>query len=169
MPSSLRLTIAVFAPVIAMATPLAHAQSQGNGNNPGSASVDVVVRATLLPSCRIQTGKNPSIHFQIDPSTTGRRMARNEIDFQCTRGTNFRVLVNNGAPNTTVTGLTLKPKNGPALDALPYTLSSTLDKTTGQGFGTASNIKLTVTAALDNYTDAPAGEYDDTVTVEIRP
>jgi spore coat protein U-like protein len=147
----------------------AAAQAQGMQDN----QMAVTVSANIAAMCRIANG-GTSLHMDIDPSSTGPFSNVTEVAFHCTKGTAFDVYINGERANGTVVGLTLKPTStqGTAgAEAIGYSLSTRAEGNTGRGFGAQATVSVALTASVTpaQYANAAAGDYEDTVVVEIRP
>lgn len=164
---SRRLTVALTALLAAVAV---QAQSNPGPDN----QTTLTVRANVAAKCRISSPAG-AVQLAIDPAATGPiRSSPTDVVFHCTKGTPFDIYVNNQRANGTVPGLTLKPtatQGTGAADTIGYSLSTSTTSTTGAGFGVAGALELVLSASVsqDQYANAAAGDYEDTVTVEIRP
>lgn len=179
MTSRLTRTIAVLACAVA---PAAFAQSAPNGNSTtnGSAtngdSRQVTVGATVLAKCKISSAPSRIDFPQIDPSVNQAvTSASQDVVFNCSNGVPFTTSIGGIAfsnKSSMVVGdlkMTAASTNGPL--ELPYSLTATLDHTTGQGFSSGKEIKLSLAGTLQaaNFQDAIAGAYDHTLQLDIRP
>lgn len=176
MTSRLTRAIAVLACAVA---PAAFAQSASNGNGNSTTNGDsrqVTVGATVLAKCKISSAPSRIDFPQIDPSVNQAvTSASQDVVFNCSNGVPFTTSIGGIAfsnKTSMVVGdlkMTAASTNGPL--ELPYTLTATLDHTTGQGFSSGKEIKLSLAGTLQaaNFQDAIAGSYDQTLQLDIRP
>lgn len=159
---------------IAIGALLAAAAVQAQSNQTPDNQTTVTVRANVAAKCRVANG--PSVLFlQIDPAGAGPIVSNTaDVGFHCTKGTPFEVFVNGQRASATVNGLTLKPQavqGNAQAGAITYSLSTRTPGAVGLGFGGANQLSvgLSASVAQGEYATAAAGDYEDTVTVEIRP
>ena len=159
---------------VALTTFLAAAAVQAQSNPGPDNQTTLTVRANVAAKCRIVSPAG-FVFLAIDSAATGPiRSSPTNVVFHCTKGTPFDIYVNSQRASGTVPGLTLKQtaaQGAGAADTIGYSLSTRTTGTTGAGFGAASALELVLSASVspDQYANATAGDYEDTVTVEIRP
>lgn len=127
----------------------------------------VTVNATILSTCKFNTGQTPVVTVantgaNIDPSLAGPATGNANVLYKCTNGT---TPVFSGPATATVTcttavtcGVTTMPP------AMTYTSG-------GAGSGFSTNKTLVVAGSLTQaqYQDMQAGTYSGTVTVSVTP
>lgn len=125
----------------------------------------VRVSATVLGVCKIASVDD--IRFgELDPSRPVDVEARGAVRLLCTRGVDYRLVVDAGQSRDATTGLR-RMRGGGAF--LPYTLTAEDFSGVGAGFRTPIELPLTATVHGDDYRDLPAAHYDDVIRVVLEP
>ncbi len=122
----------------------------------------VTVSATVVGTCQFNSGG--SISFTLDPSVGGNVNGTvTQPQFWCTKNASYTISDDDGLNES---GTTHRLSNG--TDFIPYSFSYTA---TGTGNGKTSPITMDITSTIleADYINAPAGVYNDTVTLTINP
>jgi spore coat protein U-like protein len=158
---TMKTQIAIALTAFAAAT-VAHAQA--------SSSQSVAVSAAISNVCKIGTVSTLSLG-DIDPSGTGNVTQTVGVPFKCTNGANVTAKV--AATSLTSTDLTDigEREMSASNNKLKYLLNAKVSGLTGLGFGQDKGltVELTATVKPEDYANALAGAYQDTILVEVAP
>jgi len=136
-----------------------------NGAFAGDA-VDVRVSASVLAVCKIQSVRD--IQFgTLDPSQATNTFAEGAVAFMCTRGVDYRLVVDKGQ-NYDAGAALRRMKSGDG-SFLPYQLGAESFSGTGTGFRSAINIPLSASIRGSDYIDLPAVAFSDVIRLVLEP
>lgn len=154
------MSLRIAATVLALAfSAAAHAQSQ-------NATSTVQVSAEVLNVCKFST--SPALNFgPLDPSNPTDKVAKATLKFNCSAGTAIGAdIFTSSGYLQGLTGYARMTQAGGA-DILIYGLTLSSRAFTGSGFTASGDLSLELTASLAGsaYSNAMAGTYRDTVTI----
>lgn len=129
-------------------------------------SVDVRVTATVLAVCKVQSVRD-ILFGTLDPSQPVDSVAEGGVTFMCTRGVDYRLVVDKGRNYDAASGR--RRMKDQATNYLPYRLAAESFAGIGMGFREPAAIVLSASIFGADYRDAPAGQYSDTLRVIIEP
>jgi spore coat protein U-like protein len=128
----------------------------------------VNVSANVVGTCKFTTA-SATLSFSLDPSvgTDVTATATPSLEFWCTKGASYTVTDDDGIYETS--SGQHRMKHASLDEYIPYSFNYT--PTSGTGSGPANPITLSIsgTVAYDDYANASAGSYSDTVKVTLRP
>jgi spore coat protein U-like protein len=129
-------------------------------------AVDVRVTASVLAICKIQSVKD--IQFgTLDPSQAVNASAEGAVAFMCTKGVDYRLIVDKGQNyDTAAARRRMKSTDG---SFLPYALAAESFSGTGAGFRTPINVPLSASIRGSDYIDLPAVAFTDVVRLVLEP
>jgi spore coat protein U-like protein len=126
----------------------------------------VNINATVVGTCKFTTSST-TVNVTLDPSSGLDVTGNGSLQFWCTKGASYSVSDDDGlhesGPDQN------QVYNSSANEYIPYSFSYT--PTGGTGSGPTSPITLNVSATFqyNDYKDASAGTYTDTVTITVSP
>lgn len=123
----------------------------------------VSVTASVTGVCKFNTGQTPVLAFgAIDPTGSAAKTASVDVLFKCTKGQSATVAATGGLSRTLA---------GPSSSSMPYTVTLTGASATGAGFGSSTDLTLTVggSVAVADYQNATVGSYTDTISLTVTP
>jgi hypothetical protein len=134
------------------------------------------VTAAITGTCNFSAANNASgnaiLDFgTLDQTATGPAAATaTSLSYWCTNGTNVGSMTANNGMNSGSCGGNACMKNTASSDYIEYTLSFT-DPSGTTGAGKNSPLSVTFNGSILNadYVDAPAGTYEDFITLTIAP
>lgn len=140
----------------------------------GSDSESMTVTATVLESCSITA--NDLEFDDYDPVTATPMDGATTISVTCTNGTDYDVGIDAGlGTGATMSARRMTKSGGATLTYSLYTNSARDDVwgntdgvDTWEGTGTGAAQSIDVYGRIPINQTAPAGDYEDTVTVEVR-
>ncbi|MGQ9777988.1 MAG: Csu type fimbrial protein [Thermodesulfobacteriota bacterium] len=127
----------------------------------------VNVSATVVGTCKFLSATSNLEFGSLDPSSGSDGTASTTVQFWCTKNASYTI--------TDDDGLYAKEKDKNRMkhttddEYIPYSFS--YNPASGQGQGRTNPITLTISGSVsyDNYKNAAAGNYSDTVTLTINP
>ncbi|MBL8311785.1 MAG: spore coat protein U domain-containing protein [Burkholderiales bacterium] len=151
---SLRSFLVVLASASAAAPPLAQEQL-----------ATFEVTAVVVPRCRIDSSGDVSFGA-LDPGRATDGAAFGLVRVACTRGTTYRVLVDNGRAFDPRRGMrTMRRFSG---EALPYELSTQGDRGIASGWQRPAEVRLDARIRARDYADLPGGTYEDILRISLE-
>jgi spore coat protein U-like protein len=143
----------------------------------------VNVSANVVGTCKFNSGAN--LNFTLDPSSASDATATASLTFWCTKGATYTIEDDNGANADTETSPPthrMEHTDTALTEYIPYKFcyksgstpaSCTSDTTSDTGTGNGKNSPITLyflgVVKNNDYINASAGYYSDTVTMTIRP
>jgi len=126
----------------------------------------VNINATVVGTCKFTTSST-TISVTLDPSINSDVTGTGSLQFWCTKGASYSVSDDDGQYETGPDQN--RVYNSSAEEYIPYSFS--YNPTSGTGSGPTSPITLNVSATFqyNDYKDASAGTYTDTVTITVTP
>lgn len=145
--------------------------STAHANNTNTIKVSATITGTCNFAGANNAAGNTTLSFgALDQTATGDANAtQTSLNFWCTNGTSVGGISANSGTHSGNCGGSTCMKNTGSANYIPYTLSFT--SPTGTGSGKTSPISVNFDASITNsdYVDAPAGTYEDFVTLTISP
>ena len=129
-------------------------------------TVDLSVSASVLAVCKIQAVRD--IQFgTLDPSQGTNASAEGAVDFMCTKGVDYRILVDKGQNYDS--GSAQRRMKGSDGVFLPYALAAENFSGTGTGFRTPITLPIKGSIRGSDYVDLPAVAFTDVIRVLLEP
>lgn len=126
----------------------------------------VRVTANVLGVCKVISIED--IGFgDLDPSRAVDAEARGSVRFMCTRGVDYRLVIDQGRHYDTALGQRRMRAGDGSL--LPYALEATGFSGVGTGFRVPIELPLSASIRGDDYRDLPAASYEDVIRVILEP
>jgi len=123
----------------------------------------VAVSATVAGTCKFES--TGSVNFTLDPSVGGNVNGTvTQPTFRCTKGVSYTISDDYGQNKS---GTTRQMKHANQNEFIPYSFTYTASGS-GSGYGTLVTMDISATVAGNDYINASAGTYSDTVTLTIN-
>lgn len=121
--------------------------------------------AQVIPRCRIESAGD--LEFgELDPGRARDGVAVTSIRVACTRGTAYRLMVDQGAAYDSARATrTMRRNTG---ERLPYALSAPGEYGVAAGWQRPVDLRLQATVKAIDYVNLPGGTYEDSVKVVIE-
>jgi len=127
----------------------------------------VNINATVVGTCKFTaTGGSTTISVTLDPSINSDVTGTGSLQFWCTKGASYEVTDNGGLHKS---GTQQRVYNSSANEYIPYSFSYTPTSETGSGPTSPITLNVSATFQYNDYKDASAGTYTDTVTITVTP
>lgn len=133
----------------------------------GSTTAALNVSAAVLPECRFRTPKETTINVTLDPSLSGNVTGTSSLSFWCARGTSYSVTDDDGLYESGINQN--RVKHSTLSEYIPYTFSYNPSSGTGNGAQNPITLNFSATFIYNDFANASAGDYRDTVTITVNP
>lgn len=121
--------------------------------------------AQVIPRCRVETGGDIAFG-ELDPGRARDSTAATTIRVACTRGTGYRLTVDQGAAfDATRATRTMRRSTG---ERLPYALTASGEFGIATGWQRPIDVRLQATVKAADYVNLPGGTYEDIVKIVIE-
>jgi len=136
------------------------------GTAMASGSNTLTVQANVSGTCKFVSAASTLGFGALDPSDGSDVPGSTTTNYWCTKGVpTATVTANNGAHYSG----TQRQMAGPAGEMIPYSLDLTLDINPNLGPGTPRSLTISGEVLGTDYISKMAGDYSDTVTLNITP
>lgn len=121
--------------------------------------------AQVIPRCRVESGGDIAFG-ELDPGRARDSAATTSIRVACTRGTAYRLTVDQGAAfDATRATRTMRRSTG---ERLPYALTAPSEFGVATGWQRPIDVRLQATVKAADYVNLPGGTYEDIVKIVIE-
>ncbi|WP_197433050.1 spore coat protein U domain-containing protein [Janthinobacterium sp. B9-8] len=127
------------------------------------------VSAEVIGSCVFAQPDDVVLDFGGLTPGQGDRNVVGEVSFSCSKGTRYKVELDNGLYFNQGQGRTRKMANSKGGDYLPYHLQSSLSGGVGSGEAVLIPLKLSASVRGADYLAIKTGNYSDLVVLKINP
>ncbi|STQ91461.1 spore coat protein U domain-containing protein [Iodobacter fluviatilis] len=127
------------------------------------------VSAEVAGSCVFARPDDVVLNFGGLTPGQGDRQVIGEVSFSCSKGTHYKVELDNGRYFNQGLGQGRKMGSIKGGDYLPYNLQSSLSSGTGAGEAVLIPLKLSASVRGADYLAIKTGDYSDLVVLKINP
>ncbi|AZN36367.1 spore coat protein U domain-containing protein [Iodobacter ciconiae] len=127
------------------------------------------VSAEVVGMCAFSRPNDVILDFGGLTPGQGDRSVMAEVSFSCSKGTRYKVELDNGLHFNKGQSRSRKMANTKGGDFLPYLLQSSLNSGTGHGEAILIPLKLSASVRGLDYLGIKTGSYSDLVVLKISP
>jgi spore coat protein U-like protein len=127
------------------------------------------VSAEVVGTCVFARPNDVVLDFGGLTPGQGDRNVVSEVSFSCSKGTRYKVELDNGLYFNQGQGRSRKMANTKGGDYLPYFLQSSLSGGVGSGEAVLIPLKLSASVRGSDYLAIKVGNYSDLVVLKINP